>query len=143
MAQNRVPLLSLDTLAPVRPFINIDGESYELAVKSDFGIVQSHRLAQLQAPMAAYNTDGDLTDDDAVAMAGAVREFVSLIVRGSTPALLDQLTEAQMLQIIEVFTEAASLRRENEAAADPPPPQTMENSYPDFNISTEGILNDG
>ena len=134
---DKTPVLDLSTIAPIRPVVRIDGDDYEVALSSDFGLVDNHRLEELRKPMAAY-ASGDSEDQETVeAMAAALKEFTGMVLRGSEPELLDKLTEGQRLAIIQVFTDTAGWQAPTPATPRQRNRRTPEKSSPGSNGSTE------
>ena len=107
MVNQRQPVLELSTLAPTRPIITIDGQRFEVAVTGDFGILDSHKLDALQPIVTAYQQE-NATADDIAAFADALHTFTQLVLLNAPQEVVEKLTEAQMLQVIGVFTDASA-----------------------------------
>lgn len=107
------PLLTLETLAPERPFITIDGANYELAVLGDFGLVEQARLARLMTAATAIEAgssavegqDEDAARDRELLTRRAVDlldEAIRMIVRAPA-GVLAGLSEPQKIAVLQAF----------------------------------------
>lgn len=107
------PLLTLETLAPERPFITIDGTNYELAVLGDFGLVEQARLARFMAAATAIDAgssaiegdDEDAARDRELLTRRAVDlldEAMRMIVH-APPGILAKLSEPQKIAVLQAF----------------------------------------
>ena len=105
------PVLSLSTLAPDRPIVEIDGRNYEIATEGDLGLVNSGRLDELRPTMVAFsNTKGDKRTPKVLAeMSDAFKTFVELIVRDCDKSVTDKLNDSQRMAIIGVFTDVTTV----------------------------------
>lgn len=117
------PLLTLETLVPDRPYINIDGSRYELALPDDFGILQSARMARLlrvaretEDAAAAAPKDGPIDASVIKALEDIVDEQLALILY-APDEVRARLSDKQKLEIIAAFTPAVEAR-----TAKPPRP---------------------
>lgn len=104
-------VLDLQTLDPERPVIAIDGQTYELQLPDDFGLVELARIQRLQATVAEImsRTD-DLTEDDAAGLEQALDAFTALVLPGVPLDVRARLRDSQRLAIIGAFREAAAAR---------------------------------
>ena len=105
------PVLSLSTLAPDRPVIEIDNEKYEIATEGDLGLVNSGRLDELRPTMVAFsNIKGNKRTPKVLAdMSDAFKTFVELIVRDCDKSVTDKLNDSQRMAIIGVFTDVTTV----------------------------------
>ena len=139
---NQKPILELSTLAPERTKIAIDGELYEIALATDFGLLDGYRIEQLQEPMRAYSKPGPRTEEIVAKMSEALEDFVGLVLKAPADVIA-KLTESQMLQIVGVFTTASGIQ------TDPPPTprrarrRTTGKSSRGSNGSSEATPSDG
>ena len=141
------PILELSTLAPDRPLITIDGARFEIAVPTDFGLLDEHKLKRLNVHMSAYYEADEPTEEVVADMIVALDQFCRIVILESTPEVVDSLTEGQQLQVVEVFTNAAGWTIPPEVAVtmpDPTPPparrrsrRTSATSSPGSNGSTD------
>lgn len=113
------PLLSISTLAPDRPLVDIDGQFYELRARSDLGIVH---FVQLEALMAQYgkliefvNAGGEPTETDAAGLELAMDRLCRIFLTAPED-VQDRLNSQNRLAILQAFSEAS---KEN---APPPTP---------------------
>ncbi|MGC2374249.1 MAG: hypothetical protein WA484_10280 [Solirubrobacteraceae bacterium] len=119
------PLLSLSTLAPIRPTVNIDSEEhpegklYELKQMDDFGIEEQQRLTREGAEFdKLWNTDN-------LNKAGRGRLKMLLdrmfeAVLDAPPEIKKMLSDGQRSQVVLAFTlaplaQAAAAQTETEA----------------------------
>ncbi len=104
------PVLSLSTLAPDRPIIEIDGKKYEVAVTGDLDLVESSKLKALEPSLTAfYSVKGDNHSQKSLEeMSVTFTPFVELIVRDCAKSVTDKLKDSQRMAIINVFTNAAA-----------------------------------
>lgn len=110
MAQSKQPVLSLSTLAPDRPVIEIDDTRYEIAIAGDLGLVASAKLAALQPSMLAFSKIKGTPSDEAFGrMSNDLKEFVGLIVLECDAAVLDKLNDKQRMDVVNVFISAAAI----------------------------------
>ncbi len=106
---NKTPVLSLSTLAPDRPVIEIDGKNYEIAVTGDLGLVESSKFDALQPSILAFSkVKGPPSQKILKEMSGTMTTFVELIVRDCAKSVTDKLTDGQRLAIVRVFTDATA-----------------------------------
>lgn len=110
------PLLTLETLEPDRPFIEIDGETYELAVPEDFGLIESARFAKLvrQARDAEKST-ADMTDQDeavdaAIDALEQLADSAAAMVLRAPDEVRARLNSSQKLQVVSAFSQATTRR---------------------------------
>lgn len=104
------PLLSLSTLDPKRPTIEIDGQKYECAVAEDFGIVQHARLERLIREirnvqgMSEDETE-EQAEERAIAAEGACRKAITIIMPDLPSELLAKLKLSHLLAILSAYTD--------------------------------------
>ena len=116
MAPSKEPVLSLSTLAPDRPIIEIDDTHYEIAVTGDLGLVESHKLDALQPSMLAFSEiKGPPSQDALEEVADTLKSFVALIVLECDESVIDKLNDGQRMAIVNVVTNAAALSVKKEA----------------------------
>ncbi len=143
--RTRGPLLSIDTIAPERPFILIDGEPYELSLLTDFGIEAHGRLARYQESWARLEKLDDPSrqpqESDVADVQIMLREFVPMVVRGADAEILDKLNDQQKFGILRVFLVSVGLLSPEVAAE--MTLEITETSLPDSNGSTEETRSDG
>lgn len=123
------PLLTIDTLEPVRPIIVIDRVRYELALPDDFGLIESARLARVldrtrvaEEDVAKAPTDA-LSDEATQRLSDLLDAMLGLVVRGPVgkagglpPDVMARLTSGHKLQVLAAFDPAVRT-----AAAAPKP----------------------
>lgn len=107
------PILSLDTLEPPRPTVRIDGEPYELALLSDFDLLQRARLSRLLDDVGAIQREAAkeqtkrafnaLSENHARRLEKILDEAIDMIVRAPA-AVLRRLHNDQELAVIAAFT---------------------------------------
>lgn len=121
-------VLDLSTVEPERPLIRIDGQSYELAVLSDFGLLQRARLQRLQRQLQELANDQATSDDVDEASVQALLDVLDLIVAMVAPGLPDEvrnrLNEGQKVAIVQAFSRAAGMA----APTNPAPPPKRQKS---------------
>jgi hypothetical protein len=104
------PLLELTTVDPTtRPFVEIDGERYDLAVSADFGILDYARLDALVDRLNALRdsaTADTLTPDQVDALAGVLRDGAAMVLRAPAD-VLDRLNDTQRFAVVQAFTSPA------------------------------------
>ncbi len=136
-------LLDLSTLEPERPTIAVDGISYEMAVREDFGLLEQARYNRLQREADAIRDKGDdAAEDDALQMAGILDQIVALLVPHLPTDLRAKLRDQQKWSILAAFGKAAEERNPQQTATNPqplPPTTTGEKSSPDSSASTADI----
>lgn len=124
MADKKPYVLDLSTVEPARPLIRIDGQTYELALVSDFGLVQRARLQRLQKQVQDLARDqadrDDVSEDDAQALIDALDRVVQLVVREMPADLLKRLDEGQKVAIVEAFSKATGMKSPGTAPAPSP-----------------------
>ncbi|MEE8466653.1 MAG: hypothetical protein V3S68_09265 [Dehalococcoidia bacterium] len=106
---NKTPVLSLSTLAPDRPVIEIDDKQYEVAIEGDLGLVESLKLEALQPQILAFTKKGPRSLKTLEDMVEASKVFVELIVLDCDKSVTDKLTDIQRGAIVKVFTDAAAI----------------------------------
>lgn len=110
------PLLALETLAPDRPFITIDGRRYDLAVPGDFGLVESARFDRLVRECRAVDELAVDEPDKAKAEKLVLEELDRLageaagMVLRAPAEVLDRLNSTQKLAVVSAFSTAAAKR---------------------------------
>lgn len=107
------PILTLSTLEPKRPFLDIDGEPYELAVIGDFDLLERARLSRLMDDANALQAEAakdatkrafdQLSEAQAKRVKRILGEAVAMIVRAPAPVLA-KLTTPQQLAVLAAFT---------------------------------------
>ncbi len=110
-------ILDLNTIAPTRHTIRIDGRAYELAVWGDLGLKQRAQLQQYQDIWNACQaidpeSEEPASAEEITAVENAMEILLPIIIRGSTPELIAKLGEpgsANKLAIFEVFTDTLAL----------------------------------
>lgn len=139
-------LLSLSTLDPERPIIEIDEARYECAVHEDFGAVQLTRLQRLMGKVSGLKDDDDASDEQAEEAARTVedacRKALAIILPGLPIATLDKLRLSQMINIMTAyqgFIQAARTGASPEALPNP----TGASLPQDSSDSTAATLQDG
>lgn len=116
------PILTLSTLAPERPVIDIDGTFYSTQTREDMGLED---LVTLDAIMQRYydlmfrvNAGAKLQRSDAADLSTALKEVVNLVVL-APPEILDKLHDSHRLATCLAFS--AALQNKT------PPTATQEN----------------
>lgn len=111
------PLLTLESIDPAdRPVITIDAVRYDLAVRDDFGLIESARMARLlrvsqgmTEEALASPADKPVDRDLINRLEALLDEQISLIVRAPAEVLA-KLNSSQKLEIIAAFTAATAER---------------------------------
>jgi hypothetical protein len=104
-------ILTIDTIEPERPVVIIDGNSYELAVASDFGLAEQARLSRLQKRVKA-SMDGanDPSDDDIATLQAALRELTVMLLPTLPVSVLEKLKDHHKMSILRSFSTAAGVK---------------------------------
>lgn len=104
------PLLSISTLAPDRPLIDIDGRFYELKARDDLGLED---LVQLDAFLQQYSVliafvqgGGKPTKEDGAALDVAMDRLLRIFL-DAPDAVQDKLLPSHRLSILLAFSEAS------------------------------------
>jgi len=133
-------LLSLSTLDPERPVIEIDGQNYECAVAEDFGVIQHTRLerlirkAQQLRDIAQAETDED-AEERAQEAEDACRKAVAIIMPTLPAAILAKLRLTHLFGIMKAYTDfIQAVGKLNQP--EPLPTLTGDNLSPDSSDST-------
>lgn len=96
-------LLELDTEAPERAVIKIDGVSYEMRSRDDLGLKED---AEFRRMMKSFSDSQP--GEDWEKMAKLLEEMVTSIVIGLPLTVNVNLSDAKKLKIIEAFTKEVS-----------------------------------
>lgn len=104
MAQNT--LLELTTDAPERSVITIDGKPYELRARDDLGLKEDAAFRYLTKEFADAQPGQDWQK-----LATLLGTMVQSVVIGMPNEILEKLSDAKKLKIIEVFTKEVAMIR--------------------------------
>ena len=99
-------LLNLSTKRE-RPKISIDGKMYELYTTQDHSITVITDMQKEGEEAHALAEKTDITKEDRKRLDELIDNSVKRIVRGIKKRVLNKLSYAQKIQIIQVFTQAA------------------------------------
>ncbi len=103
------PVLTLDTLEPVRSFITIDKKRYELRDADELTLTQTahiHRLAQEISN--AGKPEAQVTEEEAKRFEDFANEMLAIVVIGLPDEMRDKLTIRKKYQIVSAFNALAS-----------------------------------
>ncbi len=128
------PVLELSTLVE-HATVAIDGHEYELLTVDDFGLRDYARLLQLQETVETSRASASLESEErAASIAGALNNFVAMVMPGLPVEVLGKLRDVQKVAIMKAFSEAAGLGTER--ALPPESQPTGENTSPDSSAPT-------
>ncbi len=99
-------LLDLSTKRD-RPKISIDGKMYELYTTQDHSMVVIAEMQKAGEEAQALAEKTDITREDRKRLDVLIDGSIKRIVRGIKKRVLNKLSYAQKIQIIQVFTQAA------------------------------------
>jgi len=117
MASERKPLLDLSTLVRDRETVRIDEVDYPLANRSEFSLLDEHKLTELSPALETFAKRGRKTPESIEAATRAMRDLCVLILPTAPAEVLDKLTELQRSHIIVVFMVAAGFLTPAQAQA--------------------------
>jgi hypothetical protein len=107
------PLLTIETLAPEIPTIDIDGVAYELALPEDFGLREEaangrllRRAAKLLEQVENQEAD-ELTDARTAELEKLLSDFMAVILRAPTKVRA-KLRFRQKMAIAAAFTQVVT-----------------------------------
>lgn len=104
------PVLDLQTLIE-RPRIAIDGAPYEILSPDEVSVLDHQRLAAWGRRYDALMAQASLSDAERDELARLVRDISDTIMVGVPEAVRARLSDAQRLQVVEVFTALPLQRR--------------------------------
>lgn len=109
------PILSLTTLAPERPTVEIDGTLYELHVLDDFSIEEQHRLTVDGNEYDRLWSSENLTSKQEKRLSLLLNRMFEMVLI-APPEVKAKLNPSQRSQVVLAFTLAPLTMNENEAA---------------------------
>jgi len=136
-------VLELFTLAPVRRYLTIDGDGYDIIGPDEIDAVGLATLVQVEnLNKIVQGIDWENPTDDDVAKADALNRMADKAVRLLMPGLPDhirrKLTFMQKMRIMQVFqVTPAETTAETETPGAAESPSTGESGPPDSSDSTE------
>lgn len=139
------PILTLDALAPVRPYVEIrlekdaEYERFDLAVPEDFGLLETGSLQRLMLDAAELHAEAQKLPDDTPLSRKDTERLVALLDRGldmilrpnradRVDVLKSHLNSTKKIAIMSAF--GAATADQNRATPPPPGPSTSGNSSP-------------
>jgi hypothetical protein len=101
-------LINLDTLAPDRPTVRIDGQSYQLKRAEDFGLQDwaEFQLLQSKAGYLEAIATGQENPEDVADLSKMLRTMVRMVVLDAPDEVLERLNDAQRLALLQAFVGA-------------------------------------
>lgn len=110
------PILTLETLEPDRPTVEIDGVIYDLAVPDDFGLLESARLAAVMRRATAVEVDAKALPLDVPLEQAQIdrldqllSDSVAMILRAPTEVRA-RLNSSQKAEVLAAFAPATTAR---------------------------------
>lgn len=107
-------VLELTTLIE-RPKISVDGELYEILSPAELSVIESQRFAAQGRKYDGLMAKDSLSDPQKKRVSKLVRDLADKIMVGVPDDKREKLSEAQKMEVIEVFT-GLLLRRRLKAA---------------------------
>jgi hypothetical protein len=100
------PLLTLSTLAPKRPTVDIDGTHYELNVMNDFGLRDQQRLTHDgREYQALFSAEDELTTAQSARLDLLLERMYAMAWHKPLPRTIEaKLGDEQRAQVVVVFT---------------------------------------
>ena len=136
-------ILTLDTIAPDRDFIVIDGKSYQLRGDDELSLTEVAKIRQLSKTVLTKDIGEDSTEQDIEVVEDYANQVLGMIVLGLPADVRDRLSATQKFAVVRAFSAAASSRRARAAAGDNGGPPTTAASSPGSSGSTGETLATG
>lgn len=107
------PILEIETLAPVRPFLTVDSERHDFRLRQDFGALEDAQFNRASREYdALYRSDDPLDEADEKRMLSLLDWLVDAVLLDSARLrgqAGDALTGAMKREIVISFTNAPLL----------------------------------
>lgn len=100
-------LLELDTSAPTRPLIKIDGVEYQLKVQDDLGLKEEAELQRMRKAFVEIESGQDSSE-----LANHLKRMVKILLIDLPDDVLDRLSDAKKLKIVSAFTQEVGKTRQ-------------------------------
>lgn len=111
-------LLELDTAAPTRPLIKIDGIEYQLKVQDDLGLREEAELQRMRKSFAEIESG-----ENSAELANNLRRMVKILLIDLPDEVLDRLSDSKKLRIVSAFIQEVGKTRQ---PASPPKEAVLE-----------------
>lgn len=113
MAAKQIPDdLILRTVSGPARFVAVDGVRYRIRRPEEFGLLEAHRLAQMQIQMGRYGKRAKLTKKNLPDLVRVLHDTTEMIVPDMPKAVLAKLGDGARMAIVNHFTAATRSQRE-------------------------------